>query len=250
MDQAITCMTSLAPPMWDAARAVDDLEPRDQWQTHAVRSLYLEDIEAIFESLRRHAAVSDVERLEWSQAAITGRLAAMVTVEVGRSVFEDPRNLHSLPVGGLSELKMRTFGYTVTLSCSPTNHLLVVDDDARLALRTENEIRRIIQRRRSIAVGFLTSSWGVPAFVLAFPIVASIFEVAFGLPGLALVGVGIATASLGLWLWWTHERWAKRRTVVIPRHRAETLPFSPAAKAAVAIGVFVVLIIVSATWMV
>lgn len=243
-------MSSLILPVRPKARAAFDPKPRDQWQTHAVRSLYLEDVEAIFESLQRHAAVSELERLEGSQAATTGRLAATVIVEVGGSVFDDAGDLQALPAGGLSDLRMRTFGYTVTLTCSPTGHLLVVDDDAPLAVQTQREIRRIIRRRQSIAVGFLTSSWGIPAFVLAFPIVASIVEVNLGLPGLALAGVGIAAASLVLWLWWTHERWAKRRTVVIPRHKGDALPRQPAADAAVVIGFFVILAIAGAVWMV
>lgn len=241
-------MSTLAPPMRPVARVGSDATTRRQWLIRSVPSLYLEDIEAIFETLRRHVAESGIERLELSQAALTGRAYVPVLLEAGGDVFDDPRQLLAYPVDGLSELKIRTFGYSVTLTTTPSGHLLIVDDDSQLALRSFTKIRTIIRRRRSLTAGLLTSSWGVPGFVLAFPIVASTIETATGRPGLALAGAGIAAASLVVWLWWTHWRWAKRKTVVIPRYKGDAPVWSPAAAVAVVISV-VVLTIVGLAWM-
>lgn len=223
------------------------------WRLRSVPILYPDDVEAIYESLRRHAMESDIERLERSQAATGGRTWRPVWVEADGSVIDDIGRLRSLPSHGLSELRLRTFGYTVTFVSGPSGHVLIVDDDAPLMRRTCAEVGAIVRHRRGIVAGCLASDWGVPGFVLVFPIVASTLEAASGRSGVALAGVCFASLVLVLWLWWSHERPGQRRSVVVSRDHGDA-PSPPvtartAMAAAIVVGVFVLLAVAGIAWM-
>ena len=217
---------------------------RRQWHVRSVPALYLEDIEAVVERLRQHVARSDIERRERRHAVATGRDWVAVKLEADGLVVDDALQLQPLSGEGPSELRLRTFGYTVTLTLGPSDLLLTVDDDPRIGLQAFSEIQTIVRRRRRPAVGFLASEWGVPSFVLAFPIVSSILETALGRPGLTLLSLGFVSVILIWWLWSTHGRSATRRPVIIPHpmHASASLSWSAGAPALV--GVVIVLAVV------
>lgn len=223
---------------------------RRHWSGRPVPVLHPEDVEAIHGSLRRHALTSDVERLERHHAAASGRTWRPVLVEADGAAIDDIGRLRTLPGGGISDLRMRTFGYAATFVAGPSGHVLTIDDDARLARRTGAEIDAIIRRRRGAMVGFLGSDWGVPGFVLGFPVAASTLEVASGRPGVAWVGVCIASVALVLWLSWSRQRPGTLRHAVVSADGRNASPTAPtrARMIAVAVAVVVLLAVVGVAW--
>jgi hypothetical protein len=212
--------------------------------------VYPEDIEATSESLRRHVFESDVERLERNQVAAGGRASRPVELGADGSAIDIGR-LRSLPSSGLSNLRMQTFGDTVTFVAGPSGHVLTVDDDAQPARRTCADVGAIIRCRHSSVAGFLVSDWGGPGFVLVFPIAASTFEAASGRSGVAVSGVGIASLVLVLWLWSSHERPGRRRMVVASRAcgDAPSPPLTARAAMVAIVGVLVLLAVAGIAWL-
>lgn len=222
---------------------------RRRWWFRAVPGLSPEDVVAVHESLRRHAAESEVERLERGYAMAAGRPWRPVLVEADGLVIDDISRLRTWPGGGPSLLRMRTFGRAAIYVAGPSGHLLSVDDGRRLARRTCAEVGAIVRRRRGRTAGFLGSEWGIPGFVLAFPIAASALETASGRSGLALSGLGAASAVLVLWLRWCHERPGTPTLAVVRGGASSRTATARAALVAVTVAVALFLAVAGVSWL-
>lgn len=216
---------------------------RRQWRASEVGTLTADDVAAIVAVLRRHAAASQIERLERAHALAGGRSWAPVTITLEGAQGRDGRYVVPPPDGWVSAFGARTFGHSATFEARRPGIVVTVDDNPELARQTLREIRAIVGRRHRRRGALLASAWGVPSFVLSVPILASVVETASGWAGLALAATAVVAVGLGLWLYWLNRIWLARPVAMLPPGLEVPAATTPAtATRAVLSGVAVLLV--------